>query len=153
MLSCALLSLAATIWPPNARAGAYGLWACEDGRGRLLPDGDWFEVRDGPIHVLRATCGDPTARPATQVLAWAFAGAGSTPTDQDLPAGSGHAWHAETHHAFSVTLGVRTVPRCARAGQAMTSAGRDDHCTTRPTAAPSGAAEPALDARSTGGSP
>jgi hypothetical protein len=81
VMAVALLSPAVAIWPPEARAKAYSVWACADGQGRLLPDGDWFEVRDGPVHQVRSTCGDPTAGPATHLLAMAYTGNGNGPAD------------------------------------------------------------------------
>jgi hypothetical protein len=81
VMSATLLSLVVAIWPPNAGAMPYSVWACADGQGRLLPDGDWFEVRDGPVHHVRSTSGDPTAARATRLLAMAFTGNGNTAAD------------------------------------------------------------------------
>jgi hypothetical protein len=89
VVSSALLTLAVMIVPPSAHAAPYSVWACADGAGRLLPDGDWFEVRDGAVHALRSTCGDPTAYPATHLLAVAVSGLGNTPTD------SGAGWRVQ----------------------------------------------------------
>ncbi|HEY0344167.1 MAG TPA: hypothetical protein VGC59_05955, partial [Solirubrobacteraceae bacterium] len=89
VVSWALLTLAVAISAPRAYAAPYSVWACADGAGRLLPDGDWFEVRDGPMHALISTCGDPTAYPATHLLAIAVTRQGNTPTD------SGAGWQVQ----------------------------------------------------------
>jgi hypothetical protein len=89
MTATALLSVAVGTSPPNAHAAAYSVWACADGSGRLLPDGDWTEVRDGAVHFVRSTCGNSTADPATHLLAVAATGPGNASTD------SGAGWRVQ----------------------------------------------------------
>jgi hypothetical protein len=84
VMSMALAWMAVAIWPATAHAMPYSVWACADGDGRLLPDGDWFEVRDGPVHQVRSTCGDPVAIPATHLLAMAYTGNGNAAGDTGI---------------------------------------------------------------------
>lgn len=97
LVSAALLVLVAVLGPSSAYAAAYTVWACADGGGRMLPRGDWTEVRDGPQHFLRSTCGDPAAMPATHLLAVAVTAPGNTATD------SGAGWSVQAPAATRIT--------------------------------------------------
>jgi hypothetical protein len=97
MSVAALLSVAVGMSPPNAHAAAYSVWACADGAGRLLPDGDWKEVRvNGPVHFLSSTCGDPDVIPR-RALGIAVSGRGNEPSD------SGGGWRVEAAPATKIT--------------------------------------------------